>query len=546
MNRQFVCETSFAGLRPLGIGGRRIQESWHEIDAALRANLGEDHARLFAEPVAGAGVTSWFAEPEGEAIVYSRLDDAAKRALIARVEELLAAVRARVADLKGAGQAAQRRLGEALERALSVPGPLADREFLYAIRTITGDPDRPVVTDLPVLVNWGTRDDVPDPPLAVLEDFLRGEALRLLPPPAPPEEADRPQAASSVQPAPGTDRLAPHEAAILREPERPVPEPPVPDDPAPDVFPAGEVRDETWSDRPLDDDPRDESPPDEDPPARAGPAEEPAPLWLTPEPAPEPTGTAPVEARPRTWPWWLLLAVLLATIVAMILPTCGVLVPFLSACRVDSSDLAGLRAEGRQLEQQIAALQQQAASLPPCENADTAGANGPPPAGVATPPPPPEAATAQTIPVVPPEEQGRIEQLDRAVVEAGGKVDEVAVTLQWQAAGDLDLRVYCPNGSLIDFQLKSRPQPLCGRGRLDVDANVDDEEISANPIENVSWPGKPPKGHYEVEVHNFKSRPPVTGPVPFALRVRKGGEDRLIEGTVLPGERRRMYEFEIP
>ncbi|WP_191062479.1 hypothetical protein, partial [Geminicoccus harenae] len=184
MNRQFVCETTFAGLRPLGIGGRRIQESWHEIDAALRSNLGDPYARLFAEPVPGEGTTSWFAQPEGLVVEYRRLDDAAKRALIRTVEERLAAMRAKVAELKASGQPAQRRLGETLDRLMSFPGPLADREILFAIRTGSGDE--------PVLVNWGTRDDVPDPPLAALEDFLRGEALRLhLPQPA-------------AEPAPGT------------------------------------------------------------------------------------------------------------------------------------------------------------------------------------------------------------------------------------------------------------------------------------------------------------------------------------------------------
>jgi hypothetical protein len=510
MNRQFVCETTFAGLRPLGIGGRRIQESWHEIDAALRTNLGDAYARLFAEPVAAEGATSWFAEPEGEPVVYSRLDDAAKRRLIAVVQERLAAIHAKVAELEAAADPAKRRLGEALGRALSVPGPLAQREFLYAIRPAQEGDGPGAAADEPVLVNWGTRDDVPDPPLAALEDFLRGEALRLHPvPPQPASEFEEPAAADQ----PVAAEPSPAAAADSATPEAAEPA----------AGPAVE-------------------PPELDPAARVAAApdrEEPAEQSWQVDTVP------PTAPRAASWPWWLLFAVLLTAIIVALLPTCGVLVPFLSACRVTDDDLEALRARGRELEQQMRMLQHQAAILAPCEV--------PKPeqqalAPVAPPPPLPAPAVVPSapIPVVPASQPERIERLDRAVVDAGGEVSDVVVTLQWQTAGDLDLRVYCPNGSLIDFQLKGQPQPLCGRGRLDVDANVDDAEISASPIENVSWPARPPNGTYQVEVHNFKSRPPSTGAVAFTLRIRKGGLDQLIEGTVLPGERRHMYEFTIP
>ncbi|WP_159717279.1 hypothetical protein [Geminicoccus flavidas] len=527
MNRQFVCETTFAGLRPLGIGGRRIQESWHEIDAALRSNLGDPYARLFAEPVPGEGTTSWFAEPEGEVVEYRRLHDTAKRALIRTVEERLAAMRAKVAELKASGQPAQRRLGETLDRLMSFPGPLADREILFAIRTTSGDE--------PVLVNWGTRDDVPDPPLAALEDFLRGEALRLhLPqPPAepapggPPPDGD-PDVVTPVPPP---------------SPSAPAPSP----GPDPDLASAG--------------DPAPDAPGQE---ASAEPCEEPReePPWPRPGPrvlmearseAPGPEAAGPDAAtaprsRPRLWPWALLLGALLVAIVLALLPTCGVLVPFLAACQAPDAGLAELRREGEDLERQLHALQQQVAALPRCEPIP----GGPAPAAAQAP--------RQSRPVAPmggltpePEPQGdareqrsRIARLDQAVTQAGGTVGPATVTLQWQAACDLDLRVYCPNGTMVDFQLDGQPQARCGRARLDVDANVADDALSANPIENVSWPAKPPPGRYRIEVHNFKSRPPGSGPVPFVLRVRVGEDERLIEGSVLPGERRSMYEFSIP
>ncbi|HWL71307.1 MAG TPA: hypothetical protein VNS22_23415 [Geminicoccus sp.] len=537
MNRQFVCETTFAGLRPLGIGGRRIQESWHEIDAALRSNLGDPYARLFAEPVPGEGTTSWFAQPEGEVVGYRGLDDAAKRALIRTVEARLAAMRAKVAEFKASGRPAQRRLGETLDRLMSFPGPLADREILFAIRTASGDE--------PVLVNWGTRDDVPDPPLAALEDFLRGEALRLHLPQPPAETA--------------SGSLAPDDAAVDEIPDSVAPVPPAlpaapapADPPEPDDLPGTGDAAPDEPDRPLSAEPYIEP--------YAGPREEPP--WLQPEPrlrpeavpdepgpeAPRPEATAAPPGRARLWPWVLLLGALLAAIVLALLPTCGVLVPFLAACQAPDTGLAELRREGEDLERQLHALQQQVAALPRCEPIP----GGPAPAAAQAP--------RQSRPVEPaiglspePQPQGseqerrsQITRLDQAVAEAGGTVGPVTVTLQWQAACDLDLRVYCPNGTMVDFQLEGQPQQRCGRARLDVDANVADDALSANPIENVSWPEQPPPGRYRIEVHNFKSRPPNSGPVPFVLRVRVGEDERLIEGSILPGERRSMYEFSIP
>lgn len=524
MNRQFVCETNFAGLRPLGIGGRRIQESWHEIDAALRASLGAPYARLFAEPVAGKGATSWFAEPEGEPIIFTRLGKPAQQALIQTVKERSEVILAKVARLKASTRPADRRLGEALERALAVPSRQDGREFLYAIRTVGGDPDRPVIVDEPVLVNWGTRDDVPDPPLAVLEDFLRGEALRL-PPPVPSPLSSLREGVPD-QPADPEETEPPAEpvAGPIFDPLPPDPPPSEPQaaGPGPDVAQAP------------------------GPPDLAAVAQPDRPDPPEPPPAPQDERSEPAAPPRRSaWLWWLLLIALVAAIIAMLLPACGILVPFLAACEVTAEDLGSLKMRGQELETEVRALQQQAASLPRCE------LQAPRPLTPSAAPPPSSPERMSLPPVqgsapATPAQRARIEQLDQAVLKAGGSVDTVAVTLQWQTAADLDLRVYCPNGSMIDFQLKGGPQPLCGRGRLDVDANVLDDEISAHPIENVSWPGQPPRGLYQIEVHHFKNRPPEAGSVAFTLRMRKGEEDRLIEGNILPGERRRMYEFSIP
>ena len=166
MNRQLVAETSLTGLRPLGIGGRRVHDSWHEIESYLRSVLGERYADLFAEPVAGSAGLSWFAAPEGEVKAYSDLDEAQQQALVAEVEHRFATVREHIDKLGESARDSDRRLAETLERAVVVPERREGRDFLYSVE---GEP---------VLVNWGTRDDVAEPPQAVLQDFLRGEALR--------------------------------------------------------------------------------------------------------------------------------------------------------------------------------------------------------------------------------------------------------------------------------------------------------------------------------------------------------------------------------
>jgi len=181
MNRQLVAETSLTGLRPLGIGGRRVHDSWHEIESYLRSALGERYADLFAEPVAGSAGLSWFAAPEGEVKAYSDLDEAQQTALVAEVEHRFTTIREHIDTLGQSTRDSDRRLAETLERAVVVPERQEGRDFLYSVE---GEP---------VLVNWGTRDDVAEPPQAVLQDFLRGEALRT--------REKQVQAAAAVQPA---------------------------------------------------------------------------------------------------------------------------------------------------------------------------------------------------------------------------------------------------------------------------------------------------------------------------------------------------------
>ncbi len=194
MNRQLVAETTLVGLRPLGMGSRRIQDSWNEIDSYLRSALGEPHADLFAEPVPGSRGISWFAAPEGEAKPYSELDEEAQAALLERLKERSEAIQTHAATLAASRRDSDRRLAQTLEWALVVPEAQPGRDFLYSVG---GEP---------VLVNWGTRDERAQEGGAVLQDFMAGEAWRLR-----QEEAAR-RAAVPPAPPPGGG-----EAVLVRE-----------------------------------------------------------------------------------------------------------------------------------------------------------------------------------------------------------------------------------------------------------------------------------------------------------------------------------------
>lgn len=77
---------------------------------------------------------------------------------------------------------------------------------------------------------------------------------------------------------------------------------------------------------------------------------------------------------------------------------------------------------------------------------------------------------------------------------------DVQITLRWTSSADLDLHVFEPSGTEIDF---SDPGPTPTGGRLDVDSNIGCELESS--VENVFWPeGDMPLGNYQVEVHGYQ------------------------------------------
>ncbi|SMF66242.1 hypothetical protein SAMN06265365_1263 [Tistlia consotensis] len=422
MSRDSIVETSLVGLRPVGIDGRRTLDAWDQMVAFIEADpeLGPEHARLFAEPVAeGSDAVEWYrpAGLEGEAVPLEDLEEDRQDQTRLRARSLSEALRARADVLRASPKEELRRMGETLNSALLLP---AERPILYD------------VGGQPVLINWGTLNDLPDPPLAVLQDYLRAK-----PPP--------------VEPAP----------------LKPPPLPP----PATAAEPAGQLLAST--------------------------------LVIT-----------------ERWSWWNLLWLLFALLIALLLFLfffgCGLglplgrgLIDYCPRTLLATPALADERARGNALQAEMERLQATLRDLPPCSaraHADAAGDAPPPP--------------------------GEPDSFDRALEGVRPRDrGEILVTLIWEAAGypDLDLKVVCPDGSVITYNHRSS----CG-GLLDVDANGGDDRRDS-PVENIYWEaGRAGPGKYRVFVDNYKGRGAGVSPVPFRLRVKIGDEAKVYEGRVAP------------
>lgn len=75
----------------------------------------------------------------------------------------------------------------------------------------------------------------------------------------------------------------------------------------------------------------------------------------------------------------------------------------------------------------------------------------------------------------------------------------IRITLTWGDTADLDLAVRDPDGSTIDFDVRSS----ASGGRLDVDANSGCEVAVPSPAENIVWADSAPPGQYVVQVNLY-------------------------------------------
>jgi hypothetical protein len=113
---------------------------------------------------------------------------------------------------------------------------------------------------------------------------------------------------------------------------------------------------------------------------------------------------------------------------------------------------------------------------------------------------------------------------------------DVQITLVWEDANDLDLRVTDPFGNIITYDHPTSPTG----GELDVDANAICEiNVSSSPRENVFWPvGRAPRGEYRVRVEYFFPCTHPSMPTHYSVVVRVDGATyELGAGTLDVGGR---------
>jgi hypothetical protein len=114
---------------------------------------------------------------------------------------------------------------------------------------------------------------------------------------------------------------------------------------------------------------------------------------------------------------------------------------------------------------------------------------------------------------------------------------QLHIRLVWSGAEDLDLSVKCPGGEL-NFTANN----ACG-GNLDIDSNK--AVPGRYPEENALWLS-PPAGHYEVRVTLYNRRGQPAREVPFAVALKRAGQEDNNASVSAEGKSVSVYSFTIP
>ena len=263
-------------------------------------------------------------------------------------------------------------------------------------------------------------------------------------------------------------------------------------------------------------------------------------------PAPQAVYSVPAAPTRRRGIGWVLpllaalgLLLLVAIIVALLLPACGLRTPFGTVALGLPTDqrcavrLAAVRevtpeeAASRDLEHEFAVLAQEfarrryACAVDVAERAVARAERAE--ADLAAIPDPVEPATAAE-PTEPTEPDAFDQRIDRR--------GQSQITLIWNTTDDLDLWVRCPGGQMIRYNSRRN----CS-GFLDVDRNAGTSNVTTQPVENVTFEQGMPPGTYEVIVDPYAIRGP-RAEVPFQLKIRRGEDIVVREGVARRGQPR--------
>ena len=130
---------------------------------------------------------------------------------------------------------------------------------------------------------------------------------------------------------------------------------------------------------------------------------------------------------------------------------------------------------------------------------------------------------------------------DESLEEENATAGEITVTLKWNNRNDLDLYVHCPDNGVIYYKT-----PKGCNGNLDVDKNYKGE-WSKSPVENINWlKGRATPGLYQVSVKYHKRQDMAVAPETlFQVRLQKGEKDSIFEGSLGPGQIRKVTTFTV-
>ena len=117
---------------------------------------------------------------------------------------------------------------------------------------------------------------------------------------------------------------------------------------------------------------------------------------------------------------------------------------------------------------------------------------------------------------------------------------DITITLAWKTSDDLDLHLVEPDGTTVYY---GKPRSRNGAD-LDIDMNAD--EISSTPIENICYRKTPPRGRYRVKV-DFFSRKSQEAEIPYTIYVRNGSSEKYFTGVhTREKDMHLIYEFNFP
>src|SRR5580692_1817043 len=103
-NRHFIRSTSLADKSAVLLEGEPAVLRYRAIIEAVEAVAGRDAASLFAEPVLPQNVTtlgaavSWYCTYEGPVVAFDDIDDVARRPLVQKLSQRLAALEPALRD----------------------------------------------------------------------------------------------------------------------------------------------------------------------------------------------------------------------------------------------------------------------------------------------------------------------------------------------------------------------------------------------------------------------------------------------------------------